>query len=152
MAARNVMIKNLAEVRAAREALPPEMKPTKMASGKWRKAKWGALRIAREKRNTIMRGEEWKWDIPKKEVVKLVPFKGHKRHAIQAERRANVERCMARMPQLVAEYRESRRAQRREKKQQPGFAGILQAEARDRNAGVKTRLDASGKGKGKGGK
>lgn len=148
MAGRNVMIKNLAEVKAARDALPPQMKPTKLPSGKWRKAEWGAIRVARERNRALLRGEEWAWDIPNKEVVKLVPFKGHKRHAVQAERKANIERCMARMPKLVAEYRETRRAQRKEKKKEPGIPGILQAEPRDRNVGVKTRFDG-GKGKSK---
>jgi hypothetical protein len=92
-------------------------------------AKWSALAIARARRGAVLRGEHWPWDIPAKIVTKKVPFKGHLRHAQQAERAEEVKRCMARMPAMIEEYR----ANRPRKARHSGFAQLL-AEPRARDA------------------
>jgi hypothetical protein len=105
---RNVTIANLAEVVAARAALPALFRTSKV-NGKWRMARWSALDIARERRATILRGEAWPWDIPRKEVVKRVPFKGHRRTLERIERAEEVKRCMDRMPAMIEEYRKDKK-------------------------------------------
>eukprot|EP00879_Flechtneria_rotunda_P003410 GHRR01003638.1.p1 GENE.GHRR01003638.1~~GHRR01003638.1.p1 ORF type:complete len:133 (+),score=39.51 GHRR01003638.1:135-533(+) len=60
-------------------------------------------------------GKEWPYEhivpgIPKNDP----PYnggkqKGHKRHIIQQERQQKIEAAMAKMPQLIADYRASRR-------------------------------------------
>lgn len=111
---RNVTIKNLAEVIAAKAARPAVMKPQKV-DGKWRKPKMSARDIARKRKECIMQGREWKWDIPHKIVEKAVPFKGKLRDLRRKEKLVEIERCMKRMPKLVAEYRERERKRRAER-------------------------------------
>jgi hypothetical protein len=113
MKAANVTITNLAEVAKARAARPAAFRASK-ANGKWRAAKWSALDIARERRAIIGRGEQWLWDVPHKEVVKRVPFKGHKRSLERIERAEEVKRCMARMPAMIEAYRQSRKKQEKD--------------------------------------
>lgn len=139
MSQRNVSIANLAEVVAARAALPEKFRPTKRANGRWRMADWSALRVARERRRTLLRGEEWPHVVPHKEVVKRVQFKGHKRDARKLERAAEIERCMARMPEMVAEYRRARAAARAEKRK--AKYGLLDAinQPRDISEGIVTK-------------
>jgi hypothetical protein len=153
MPLRNIVIANLAEVTAARAALPANFRPTKQANGRWHMAKWGALRIARERRRTLLRGESWPWVVPRKQVVKRVAFKGHKRDARKLEQAAEVERCMARMPEMVAAYRAARSAARAarkvEKARAVGFADLV-AEPRSRMDGVVTRTTPAPPRKGKG--
>lgn len=135
---RNVTIKNLAEVLAARAARPEVMKP-QFVNGKWHKPKMSALAIARLRKKYFEAGKEWKWDIPKKIVEKKIPFKGKLRDLQKAERQVEISRCMSRMPKLIAEYRERERERRRKKKlsQLTGLAKLL-AEPRD-NPNVITR-------------
>lgn len=149
MAQRNVSIKNLAEVIAARAALPEKFRPTKRPNGRWHMAKWSSLRVARERRRTLLRGEPWPHVVPHKEVVKRVPFKGHKRDARKLERAAEVERCMARMPEIVADYRLARATARAEKRK--AKHGLLDAinQPRDRLEGIVTKDLSSKGGKGK---
>jgi hypothetical protein len=118
--ARNVTVTNLAEVLAARAALPDLFRPHKV-NGKWRMARWSALAIARERRATILRGEAWPWDIPRKEVVKRVPFKGHRRTLERMERAEEVKRCMARMPAMIEEYRKNKK----KKSKVPGLLALI---------------------------
>jgi hypothetical protein len=115
----NISIANLAEVAAARAARPEVFRPTKV-NGRWHMPKWSALAIARARKAAIMRGEPWEWDIPHKEVVKRVPFKGHKRDLVRIERAEEIARCMARMPAMVEEYRKSRKKKTKQ-------SGILEA-------------------------
>lgn len=145
MAQRNVSIANLAEVVAARAALPEKFRPTKRVNGRWRMAEWSSLRVARERRRTLLRGEAWPHVVPNKEVVKRVQFKGHKRDARKLERAAEIERCMARMPEMVAAYRVARAAARAEKRR--AKHGLLDAvnQPRDRLEGIVTK-DLSSKG------
>lgn len=112
---RNVTIKNLAEVLAAKAARPDVMKP-QFVNGKWRQAKMSALAIARLRKKYLMAGKEWKWDIPKKIVEKRVPFKGKLRDLRKQEKEIEIQRCMARMPKLIEEYRIRERERRRQKK------------------------------------
>lgn len=112
---RNVVIKNMAEVLAARAARPDVMKP-QLVNGKWRKAKMSALAIARLRKKYLQAGKEWKWDIPKKIVEKKVPFKGKLRDLRRQEREIEIQRCMARMPKLVEGYRTRERERRRQRK------------------------------------
>lgn len=116
---RNIKITNLAQVKAARAARPDVMKPQKVGS-KWHMPKMKALAVARRRKQVIQSGQEWKWDIPHKIVEKRVKFKGHLRDLRNAERKKEIERCMKRMPKLVAEYREKRRNKKKESK------GLLQ--------------------------
>jgi hypothetical protein len=109
----NVTITNLAEVAKARAARPAAFRASKV-NGKWRAAKWSGLDIARERRAIIRRGEQWLWDVPHKEVVKRVPFKGHKRSLERIERAEEVKRCMARMPAMIEAYRQSRKKEEKD--------------------------------------
>lgn len=118
---RNITIKNLAEVAAARAARPDVMRPQKV-NGKWRMPKMGALAIARRRKQYIQQGKEWPWDIPHKIVEKRIPFKGHKRDLRAVEKLKEIERCMARMPQLVADYRKNRPR----KSKRPGLLQLVQ--------------------------
>lgn len=117
---RNVSIKNLAEVAAARAARPAVMKPQKV-NGRWHMPKMSALAIARRRKEYITSGREWKWDIPHKIVEKKVPFKGHLRVLRAAQKKEEIARCMARMPKLIAEYRKNKPR----KKKLEGLAAIL---------------------------
>jgi hypothetical protein len=128
MLGRNIVVTNLAAVAAARASRPAVMRPEKV-NGKWRMPRWGALAIARARREAVLRGHDWKWDIPKKDVTKKVPFKGHLRHAQQAERAEEVKRCMARMPSIIEEYRKNKPKRTR----LTGLA-LLMAEPRTREA------------------
>lgn len=133
---RNVVIKNLAEVAAARAARPAVFRPEKVGD-RWRMPRWSAMAIAREKKRVLISGGTWKWDIPPKVVEKRMPFKGHKRDARKVERAAEIARCMARMPRLVEEYRKGR-----PRKKRGGLAELLLEP-------LPMGTDA-GKGKGKG--
>lgn len=112
---RNITIKNLAEVLAAKAARPAVMKPQKV-NGKWHNAKMSAKAIANLRKKYLREGREWKWDIPHKIVEKKVPFKGKKRELAKQEKEREIQRCMERMPKLIAEYRERERKRRAEKK------------------------------------
>lgn len=102
-------------------------------------AEWSSLRVARERRRTLLRDEVWPHVVPKKEVVKRVQFKGHKRDERKLERAAEIERCMARMPEMVAEYRIARAAARAEKRK--AKYGIFDAvsQPRDPYQGIVTK-------------
>lgn len=123
MRTRNVVIKNLEEVKAARAARPAAMRPQKV-NGKWNMPKMSALAIARRRKQYLQSGREWPWDIPKKIVEKRVPFKGHLRELRHRDKKEEIARCMARMPQLVADYRK-RVAERRRAKKYEGLLGLL---------------------------
>lgn len=112
--ARNITIKNLAEVAAARAARPAVMRPQKVGS-RWHMPKMSAMAIARRRKQYLKQGKPWPWDIPHKIVEKRIPFKGHLRDLRAEEKRKEIERCMKRMPQLVADYR--RRKTKKEKRQ-----------------------------------
>lgn len=116
---RNVSIKNLAEVTAARMRRPAVFQPQKVGN-KWHSPKWSAMAIARERKRVLQRGGVWQWDIPKKEVEKQVMFKGHLRDLRREQRQEEIKRCMARMPKLIEEYRKNSR-----KKERTGLADIL---------------------------
>lgn len=147
MAQRNVSIANLAEVVAARARLPANFLPTKKPNGRWHMPKWSAMRIARERRRTLQRGEEWVHVVPKKEVVKRVKFKGHMRDVRKLERAAEIERCMARMPEMVAAFRVGMAAARKAKRKEKDGLGFAISEPRDRFEGIVTRDLSPMKGK-----
>ena len=123
--ARNVIIKNMDEIIAARARLPHAFRPQKTENG-WRMPKYSARAIARLRKKTIMAGKPWPYDIPKKEVEYRVPFKGRKRDLQRAQRKAQIERCMARMPKMIEQYRKELTARRKKKS---GLAEILSAPA-----------------------
>lgn len=135
---RNITIKNMAEVAAAKAARPDVMKP-QFVNGKWRKPKMSALAIARLRKQYIKAGKEWKWDIPKKIVEKQVPFKGKLRDLRKQERQIEIQRCMARMPKLIEEYRIKERERRKQLRlsKLTGLAKLL-AEPRE-NPNIITR-------------
>lgn len=122
--ARNVTIKNLDEVLAARARLPAVFKPQKTDRG-WRMPKYSARARARLRKQTIMAGKPWPYDIPKKEVVKEVMFKGRRRDMVRVHRKAQIERCMKRMPKLIEEYRK----ELAKRKAKTGLAEILSTPA-----------------------
>lgn len=117
---RNVSIKNLAEIAAAKAALPAVFKPQKV-NGKWRMPKWSRRRIANERKRVLRAGGTWEWDVPKKIVEKRIPFKGHKRDMKKLERQAQIDRAMKKMPALIAEYR----ANRPKKSKEIGLLALL---------------------------
>lgn len=104
---RNVSIKNLAEIAAAKAARPAVFKPQKV-NGRWHMPKWSKREIANERKRVLRAGGVWKWDIPHKIVEKRVPFKGHLRDLRREERRVRIAKAMEKMPALVAEYRKNR--------------------------------------------
>lgn len=108
------------------------------------------MRIARARRAALTAGEAWPHVVPHKEVVKAVPFKGHLRDERKLLRAAEVERCMALMPGLVAEYREERKVAKRARRHEKLGIGEVLRETRGRMEGVYLR-GKGGKG-GKGGK
>lgn len=116
---RNVTIKNLAEVAAARAARPAVMRPQKV-NDRWHMPKMSALAIARRRKQWLQTGKEWPWDIPHKIVEKRIPFKGHKRDLRAVEKKKEIERCMARMPRLIEEYRRNKPKKERKR------GGLLQ--------------------------
>lgn len=120
MPPRNVSIKNLAEVVAARASRPAVMRPQKV-NGNWHMPKMSARAIARRRKEYLQAGKEWPWDVPHKIVEKRVPFKGHKRDLRAVQKREEIARCMARMPALVEQYR----ANRPRKQKAQGFALLL---------------------------
>lgn len=116
-------IKNLEEVRAAKERLPAMFKPQKQPNGKWTMAKYSALAIARLKRKTLQSGKPWPYDVPRKEVERERMFKGHKTDREAAARRERVKQCMERMPEMIAAYRKARKENKKEKRE--GIALLL---------------------------
>ncbi|KAI0566724.1 ribosomal protein mL59 [Gracilaria domingensis] len=123
MRPRNIIIKNLAEVEAAKAARPAVMKPQKV-NGKWHMPKMSARAIARLRKQHLREGREWKWDIPHKIVEKRVPFKGHLRELRYRQKQEEIARCMARMPKLIEDYRK-RTAERKRQKKYDGIEGLL---------------------------
>ncbi|PXF44137.1 hypothetical protein BWQ96_06110 [Gracilariopsis chorda] len=123
MKPKNITIKNLAEVVAAKAARPEVMKPQKV-NDKWRMPKMSAMAIARRRKEYLKAGKEWPWDIPHKIVEKRVPFKGHLRELRYRQKKEEIARCMARMPKLIEEYRK-RTAERKKKKKEEGLLGLL---------------------------
>lgn len=123
---RNVSIKNMAEIIAAKATRPAGMKP-QFVDGRWIKAKLSALQIARMRKTCLQRGDEWKWDIPHKIVEKRIPFKGHKRDLRRKEKEEEIKRCMARMPKLIVQHHERERKRRAErlKEGQTGLEKLL---------------------------
>lgn len=117
---RNVTIKNLAEVTAARLARPPQMRPQKV-NGNWNMPKMSARVIAAHRRKAMRETGHWPYEVPHKIVEKRVPFKGHLRHLRWEQKQAEIARCMARMPQLVEEYRRNKR----KKPSRDGFLELL---------------------------
>lgn len=104
---RNVTIKNLAEIAAAKAARPSVFKPQKV-NGVWHQPKWSRREIANERKRVLAAGGTWKWDIPHKIVEKAVPFKGHRRDLERLDRQARIAAAMKKMPALIADYRASR--------------------------------------------
>ncbi len=137
---RNVTIANLAAIAAAKAARPAVFKPQKV-NGVWHEPKWSRREIANERKRVLRAGGTWKWDIPKKEIVKKIEFKGHKRDLERAERLERIEAAMKKMPALIAEYR----ASRRQRKKHVGLAEVLFV-PREPPAPPKAK---KGKGKGK---
>ncbi len=120
MSGRNIKILNLAEIAAAKAAQPAHFKP-QFVNGKWRKPKWSKRRIAWERKKVIQAGGVWPYDIPHKIVEKRILFKGRKRDLLRAEKQEHIRRCMAKMPELIQEYR----ANRVKKSKRVGLAAAL---------------------------
>ena len=96
------------------------MKPQKV-NGNWHMPKMSALAIARLRRQYLLAGKQWHWDIPHKIVEKRVPFKGHKRDLRAVQKQKEIERCMERMPKLIEQYRKNRPR----KKKLQGLAALI---------------------------
>lgn len=120
MSARNHKILNLAEIAAAKAARPEHFKP-QFVNGKWQRPKWSRRRIAWERKKVIQAGGVWPYDIPHKIVEKKIPFKGHKKDQLRLEKQEHIRRCMAKMPELIEEYRSNRV----KKKKDVGLASAL---------------------------
>lgn len=138
---RNVTIKNLAEIAAAKAARPAVFKAQKV-NGVWHKAKFTGKAIATLRKRYFKEGKEWKWDVPHKIVEKKVEFKGKKRDLRAKEKAAEIEKRMKMMPKLVAEYREKER-QRRKQKRLEGFSYVdkLLEQPRTLKQGIRTRFN-----------
>lgn len=109
---RNVTIKNLAEIAAAKAARPAVFKPQKV-NGVWHQPKWSRREIANERKRVLQAGGTWNWDIPHKIVEKAIPFKGHRRDLERIDRVARIDAAMKKMPALIVEYRAERAARPR---------------------------------------
>ncbi|GAQ81446.1 hypothetical protein KFL_000800240 [Klebsormidium nitens] len=78
--------------------------------GKWIAPKIKAREAAKLKRETLLSGREWPHDPPRKEMKNIM--KGHKHDRIAAERRKKIEETMARMPQIIADFKAKKAAEK----------------------------------------
>ncbi|KAH7447774.1 hypothetical protein KP509_01G120700 [Ceratopteris richardii] len=84
--------------------------------GCWKDGKWVRPAISARYRNrlrkeTLLSGEEWPYDKPRKEMKPKM--KGHKCDRLAAEKRARTEELMKKMPQMLFDYKINRKAWRR---------------------------------------
>ncbi|KAI5055667.1 hypothetical protein GOP47_0029188 [Adiantum capillus-veneris] len=76
--------------------------------GHWKDGKWVRAAISGRYRNrlrkeTLLSGEEWSYDKPRKEMKPKM--KGHKCDRIAAEKRARTEELMKKMPQMLFDHK-----------------------------------------------
>ncbi|KAH7447775.1 hypothetical protein KP509_01G120700 [Ceratopteris richardii] len=76
--------------------------------GCWKDGKWVRPAISARYRNrlrkeTLLSGEEWPYDKPRKEMKPKM--KGHKCDRLAAEKRARTEELMKKMPQMLFDYK-----------------------------------------------
>ncbi|CAK9143846.1 unnamed protein product [Ilex paraguariensis] len=74
--------------------------------GAWKPLGFSARHRAPLRKEVLLAGEDWSYDPEKKEM--RTKRKGHKCDRIAAEKRANTEELMQKMPQMVADYRKRR--------------------------------------------
>eukprot|EP00871_Galdieria_phlegrea_P002399 jgi/Galph1/315/GphlegSOOS_G5095.1 len=102
-----VSVLNWNEIEAAKERLPWEFRPREK-DGKILRPLFSKKEVSKMKEATLQAGLEWPFEVPKKEVVVNVPFKGRLRERQAQEKKAEIEENMKKMPQLVEAYKKNR--------------------------------------------
>ncbi|CAH1435426.1 unnamed protein product [Lactuca virosa] len=74
--------------------------------GAWKPLGISARRRARLRKEVLLAGQDWPFDPERKEM--RTKRKGHKCDRISAEKRANTEELMKKMPQMLADYRKKK--------------------------------------------
>jgi len=97
---------------AWKATLPWSFRP-RFVNGRWCRAVLSGRRIAKIRKDFLLRSEEWKWDPPAK-PKRPVFFKGlEKREKRLQERLAKIGESMSTMDQRVEEYRKTMREKRK---------------------------------------
>ncbi|CAM6103003.1 unnamed protein product [Calypogeia fissa] len=76
------------------------------ANGRWKPLAISARHRAKLRKETLLAGEDWPYDAPRKEMKTRI--KGHKVDRIAAEKRAKTAELMEKMPQMLAEAKKRR--------------------------------------------
>ncbi|CAI7862581.1 unnamed protein product [Closterium sp. NIES-54] len=82
--------------------LAQRLRPS-FVNGKWRGAAISAKNRARLRRETLLAGEEWPYDAPRKEMKTKI--KGHKHDKEAAVRQEKIAENMAKMPELLEQMK-----------------------------------------------
>eukprot|EP00188_Purpureofilum_apyrenoidigerum_P001510 Plantae.Rhodophyta-Purpureofilum_apyrenoidigerum.ctg18392.p1 GENE.Plantae.Rhodophyta-Purpureofilum_apyrenoidigerum.ctg18392~~Plantae.Rhodophyta-Purpureofilum_apyrenoidigerum.ctg18392.p1 ORF type:complete len:248 (-),score=29.09 Plantae.Rhodophyta-Purpureofilum_apyrenoidigerum.ctg18392:246-989(-) len=131
---RNLICTNEQEVEEARKNLPSLFKTRRTDIGELRAPKYRA-RTRKALRNRVLAaGREWSWDVPRKNMIRIMPFKGHKRwHKIE-EKFQDIQKRMSEMPAKIAIYRaeRSKNISLRYQAKKKGSEGILDKIMRSR--------------------
>ncbi|KAL9954789.1 hypothetical protein ACROYT_G042366 [Oculina patagonica] len=97
-----------------------------VVDGKWHKPLYNARKLAKLRNEYIAKGYYWPEKPMADRGLDRTP-KGHKRVMLQEERRKKIEENMAKMPQIVEEYKKrmrEKRAKQREEKEKARLQGI----------------------------
>jgi hypothetical protein len=86
------------------ERLASMARPT-FRSGRWHKARVSAKNLARHRKQALAAGEEWPLERPSK-PLHINPLAGRKRILQRPEREAEIQARLARMPEIIEEYRQ----------------------------------------------
>ncbi|CAI5474391.1 unnamed protein product [Closterium sp. Yama58-4] len=87
--------------------LAKRLRPS-FVNGKWRGAEISAKNRARLRRETLLAGEEWRYDAPRKEMN--TKMKGHKHDKEAAVRQEKIAENMAKMPELLEQMKRQKRS------------------------------------------
>jgi len=92
------------------KALPPEF--SRRVAGRWQRPKLSGLQKAILRKRTLLAGEPWLYDPPKK-PLRPVHMKGHRRIVLKQERAKKIEENMKTMPEKIEQYYKDQRARRK---------------------------------------
>lgn len=104
-------------MKSAREAgitLPEGFLPTQTPEGKWKKPTLSRRKIAKMRKDTLLRGEEWPWEKESKRVPGAGPVrrKGKKVELTRAARLLRIEEKMKSMPEKLEAHKRERQARK----------------------------------------
>eukprot|EP00457_Paulinella_chromatophora_P011577 gb/GEZN01011725.1/.p1 GENE.gb/GEZN01011725.1/~~gb/GEZN01011725.1/.p1 ORF type:complete len:299 (-),score=32.28 gb/GEZN01011725.1/:239-1036(-) len=103
------------------ENVPADFRRQRLPSGKWVRSRLGAKEIANLRKQTLLHGLIWPWEAPISPRRPTI-FKGRLRQIKQLEMHARIEANMARMPEMIAEYRKRIATYRQAKRYEKMFA------------------------------